>query len=71
MEIECCIFCFFSFSQRVQTLNTEYKYGQFYTPLSKSDCTYSFVLAISIYIYIVKVVICHIALRFTYNFRDS
>ena len=71
MEIECRIFCFFLFSQRVQTLNTEYKYGQFYTPLSESDCTYSFVLAIRIYIYIVKIVICRIVYRLTYNFRDS
>ena len=45
-EIECCIFCFFLFSQRVQILKTEYKYGQYCTPLSQSDCRYFFVLAI-------------------------
>ena len=36
-EIECYIFCFFLFSQRVQILKTEYKYGQYCTPLSQSD----------------------------------
>ena len=31
-------FLFFLFSQRVQILKTEYKYGQYCTPLSQSDC---------------------------------
>ena len=38
----------FLFSQRVQIFKTEYKYGQYCTPLSQSDCRYFFVLAISI-----------------------
>ena len=33
---------FFQFSQRVQILETEYKYGQYCTPLSQSDCRYFF-----------------------------
>ena len=36
----------FLFSKRVQMLKTEYKYGQYCTPLSQSDCRYFFVLAI-------------------------
>ena len=36
----------FLFSQRVQILKIEYKYGQYFTPLSQSDCRYFFVLAI-------------------------
>ena len=43
MEIECRISLF---SKRVQILKTEYKYGQCCTPLTQSDCTYFFVLAI-------------------------
>ena len=34
------------FSKRVEILKTEYKYGQYCTPLSQSDCRYFFVLAI-------------------------
>ena len=45
-EIECCIFCFFLFSQRVQIFKTEYKYDQSCTALNQSDCRYIFVLAI-------------------------
>ena len=30
----------FLFSQGVQILKTEYKYGQYCTPLSQSDCSY-------------------------------
>ena len=42
-EFECDIFFFFLlFSQRVQILKTEYKYGQYCTPLSQSDCRYFF-----------------------------
>ena len=33
-------FLFFLFSQRVQILKTEYKYGQYCTPLSQSDSRY-------------------------------
>ena len=33
-------------SKRVQVLKTEYEYGQYCTPLTQSDCTYFFVLAI-------------------------
>ena len=40
---------FFFFSKRVQTLDTEYKYGQYCTPLTQSDCRYFFVLAISLF----------------------
>ena len=29
-------------------LKTEYKYGQYRTPLNQSDCTYFFVLAIRV-----------------------
>ena len=36
------------FSKRVQILKTEYKYGQYCTPLNQSDCRYFFVLAINI-----------------------
>ena len=38
-EIECCIFCFFLFSQRAQILK-QYKNGQYCTPLSQADCRY-------------------------------
>ena len=41
------IFFFFLFSKRVQILKTEYKYGQYCTPLTQSDCRYFFVLAIT------------------------
>ena len=34
----------------VQILKTEYKYGQYCTPLSRSDCRYFFVLAIILFI---------------------
>ena len=43
-------FLFFLFSETVQILKTEYKYGQYCTPLTQSDCRYFFVLAISIVI---------------------
>ena len=36
----------FLFSKRVQILKTEYKYGQYCTPLTQLDCRYFFVLAI-------------------------
>ena len=42
------LFFFFFFSKRVQILKTEYKYGQYCTPLSESDCRYFFVLAIKV-----------------------
>ena len=42
------IFLLLLFSKRVQILKTEYKYGQYWTPLNQSDCRYFFVLAISI-----------------------
>ena len=35
------------FSKRVQILKTEYKYGQYCTPLTQSDCSYFFVSAIT------------------------
>ena len=41
------LYFFFLFSQRVQILKTEYKYGQYCTPLSQLDCRYFFVLAIT------------------------
>ena len=47
-ETECCIFCFFLFSQTVQIMQTEYKNGQYCTPLNQSDCRYFFVLAINV-----------------------
>ena len=34
------LYFFFLFSQRVQILKTEYKYGQYGAPLSQSDCRY-------------------------------
>ena len=34
------------FSKRGKILKTKYKYGQYCTPLSQSDCKYFFVLAI-------------------------
>ena len=37
-------------SKKVQILKTEYKYGQYCTPLSQSDCRYFFVLAINQFI---------------------
>ena len=37
---------FFLFSKRVQVLKTEYKYDQYCTPLTQSNCRYFFVLAI-------------------------
>ena len=43
------LYFFFLFSQRVQILKTEYKYGQYCTPLSQSDCRYIFVWAIRVY----------------------
>ena len=39
-EFECCIYLLTC--QRVQILKTEYKYGQYYTPLCQSDCRYFF-----------------------------
>ena len=33
-------FCFLLFSQRVQILKAEYKYGLYCTPLSQSDCRF-------------------------------
>ena len=39
------------FSERVQILKTEYKYGQYCTPLTQSDCRYFFVLAIILFIW--------------------
>ena len=36
------LYFFCLFSQRVQILKTEYKYGQYCTPLSQSDCRYFF-----------------------------
>ena len=47
---------FFLFSQRVQILETEYKYGQYCTPLSQSDCRYFFVIAIVILIVIIIII---------------
>ena len=47
-EIECCTFCFSLFSQRLQISKTEYKYGQYCTPLGQSDYRYFFVLAIKV-----------------------
>ena len=41
MEFECCTF--FLTYQRVQILKTEYKCGQYCTPLSQSDYGYFFV----------------------------
>ena len=38
---------FFLFGKTAQTLKTEYKYGQYCTPLTQSDCRYFFALAIS------------------------
>ena len=38
---------FFLFSKTVKILKTEYKYGQYCTPLTQSDCRYIFVLVIS------------------------
>ena len=55
MEIECSIFCFFLLSQRVQILKIEYKYGQYCTPVSQSDCRYFFVLAIKKLYHLVKI----------------
>ena len=40
------LYFFFLFSLGVQILKTEYKYGQYCTPLSQSDCRYFFMLAI-------------------------
>ena len=37
----------FLFSKRVQILKTDYKYGQYCTPLTQSDCRYFLVLAIT------------------------
>ena len=34
------LFFLLLFSERVQILKTEYKYGQYCTPLSQSDCRY-------------------------------
>ena len=34
---------FLLFSQKVQILKTEYKYGQYCTPFSQSDCRYFYV----------------------------
>ena len=41
-------FCFSLFSQRLQISKTEYKYGQYCTPLGQSDYRYFFVLAIKV-----------------------
>ena len=41
MEFECCIF-FFLIYQRVQILKADYKYHQYCTPLSQSDCRFFF-----------------------------
>ena len=38
------ILVFSLFSKRVQILKTEYKYGQYCTPLIQSDCRYFLVL---------------------------
>ena len=43
-EVEC--FFLLLFSKRVQILKTEYKYGQYCTPVSQPDCRYFFVLTI-------------------------
>ena len=40
-------FFFFLFSQKVQILKTGYKYGQYCTSPSQSDCRYFFVYAIT------------------------
>ena len=39
------------FSKTVKILKTEYKYGQYSTLLSQSDCRYFFVLAITVNIF--------------------
>ena len=44
----------FFFRSRVQILETEYRYGQYCTPLSQSHCRYLFVLAIKRYIYVLR-----------------
>ena len=44
--------CYFFFRSRGQILKTEYKYGQYCTPLSQSNCRYFSVLAIKYYIII-------------------
>ena len=41
-------FLFSLFSKRVQILKTEYKFGQYCTPLTQSDYRYFFVLAVSL-----------------------
>ena len=41
------IFLLILFSKRVQILKMEYKYGQYCTPVSQSDCKYFFVITIN------------------------
>ena len=55
---------FFLYSKRIQILKTEYKYGQYCTPLSQSDCRYFFVLAIILFI---KLILSHQTNSFNLN----
>ena len=47
---------FFLFSQRVQILETEYKYGQILYSSQPIDCRYFFVIAIIILIVIIIII---------------